>query len=108
MENIIFTPAAVLDLLSQIDELSPYSISMEEYPGHIELVIGESVYKLPTNMVEEVEVDSDAVEDIEEINQTAYENFDDMSEYINSGIIKELLKTIAVGGLVRLTSKFLK
>lgn len=108
MENIVFTPAAVLDLLSQIDELSDYSISMDEYSDHIELAVGESVYELPTIMADEVEVDSDVVEDIDEINQSTYENFDDMSDYINSGIIKELLKTVAVGGLVRLTNNLLK
>ena len=45
---------------------------------------------------------------IADINDDAYEqtDFADEEEYISSGVAKEVAKTLLVGGLVRLASKF--
>ena len=116
MSNIVFTPASLIDLLSQIDELANYDIGITEtLDDKIQLTIGDSTYLIDDAEATEVNVDDAVVEDVEDINVEAYENLDDSIEVavgdeqiIESGIIKELAKTLLVGGLVRLGSKLLK
>lgn len=112
MDEIVFTPAAVLDLLTQIEELEDYEIGIKDgVSGKLQVTIGESVYTIDTNNVADVYVDESTVNDIEDVNQDAYSSMSDSGEVklepINSGIIKQFAKTLLVGGLVRLTSKIL-
>ncbi len=112
MDEIVFTPAAVLDLLTQIEELEDYEIGIKEgVSGKLQVTVGESVYTIDTNNVAEVHVDESTVNDVEDVNQDAYSSMSDSGEVelepINSGIIKQFAKTLLVGGLVRLTSKIL-
>ena len=114
MDEIVFTPAAVLDLLTQIEELEGYEIGIKDgVSGKLQVTIGESVYTIDTNNVAEVHVDESTVNDVEDVNQDAYSSMSDSGEVevelepINSGIIKQFAKTLLVGGLVRLTSKIL-
>lgn len=114
MNEIVFTPAAVLDTLRQIEELKDKSISISDTPGaSIELKIGDSVYNINTSDASEIEVDQEVVEDVADINTDAYDDLasdgvvvEDLEE-VESGILKEIVKTLAVGGLVRLTNKLL-
>ena len=46
------------------------------------------------------------VQDVSEIVDTEYSK-SDSSENIESGVLKEIVKTLAVGGLVRLSAKLL-
>ena len=111
MSDIIFTPAAVLDLLASIDELADHDISMtEDIDGTIRLTIGGSEYEIDASSVNEVEANIQTIEDIEDVNMDAYDEIatDDMTETIESGVIKEIGKTLLVGGLVRLTNKLLR
>lgn len=114
METILFTPASLIDLLSQIDELSHLTLGVSEtLDGQFQLTVGDSNYLIETNSANDIVVDEDVVEEVEDINYQAYDelsasssqNFD-VTEPIESGIIKELAKTLLVGGLVRLTGKF--
>lgn len=113
MGEIVFTPASVLDFLTQIEELKDYDIGIKEDIGKsIQVTIGNSVYSVETNNAVEVSVDKEIVTEVEDVNQDTYFALSDSGEIelepINSGVIKELAKTLFVGGLVRLTTKFLK
>lgn len=111
--SILFTPAAVLDLLSSIDELQDVEVGITEtLDGNIQCQVGNSFYEIRQEDAEEVQVDESVAEQVEDINETAYENLDEdydrSQQPIESGIIKEALKTLMIGGMVRLGAKWLK
>lgn len=116
-EETLFTSAALLDFLNQIDELAEYPISVDESSGAINVKIGESSYTIDKAEAQEVEVPDEVVDEVSDITDatyaevanTDYEQFDDIPEDapIEAGIISEILKTLAVGGMVRLTGKVL-
>lgn len=116
MDNneILFTTASLLDFLRQIDELADKDIILNEDGGTITVTIGDSTYSINKDTAEEVEVEPEVVDEVAEINETTYEELDDVEyneitedEVVEGGLIKEALKTLAVGGMVRLTSKLL-
>ena len=116
MDNneILFTTASLLDFLQQIDELSDKDIILNENDSQITVTIGDSTYSINKNDAEAVEVPDEVVEEVAEINETTYEELDDVEysevdedEVVEGGLITEALKTLAVGGLVRLTGKLL-
>lgn len=117
MESIVFTPASLIDLLSQIEELNDNAIGISEtIDGKIQLNVGESSYIIDTDVATDVIVDEQTVEQVEDTNFEAYESLDESIEVsvpedgdvpIESGIIKELAKTLLVGGLVRLSTNAL-
>lgn len=112
-DTILFTPASLLDLLAQIDELKDVNVGISEtIDGQLQLDIGDSSYLISTEAAVDVQVDDSTVEQIEDANYEAYDNLDsnlfDVTDNIESGIIKELAKTLLVGGLVRLTSKLFR
>ena len=110
--TLLFTPASLVDFLSQIDELSEKSISLNSDNGYIEVSIGEATYRIRPQ--DEVNVPV-SVDDIDEVNEAA-DTYDELvdngyienSDEIESGLIKELIKTLAIGGMVRLAAKKLK
>ena len=109
----LFTPAAVLHLLAQIDELKGYNIGLTEtLDDMLELTIGDSTYEIQPQSGSQIEVDDSVLNTVADTNIDAYENLSELGEVeltepINSGIIKELAKTLLVGGMVRLTSKII-
>lgn len=118
MEQYIFTPSSVLDLLTQISELSEYEIGLTEtFDNKFRLTVGDSIYDIQPEEIDTVKVDESALSEISDTNVNTYENLeaegvvglssesDDVE--ITSGIIKETLKTLLVGGMVRLTGKLL-
>ena len=115
--EILFTPAALLDFLSQIDEIAEYGVSVEEVNGDIRVKIGDSTYTVNADDAQNIEAPEEIVEEVSEINEgtydeianTEYEQYPDVPEDspIEAGLIKEFFKTLAVGGMVRLTSKML-
>lgn len=106
MNELVLTPAALLDVLQQITELSEYPISISETATSIQLQIGDSQYTISTKDAEPVEVSPDAVQAIKDVNEETYEQLDS-TEDIEAGLLKEIAKTLLVGGLVRLTTKLL-
>ena len=114
MENIVITPAGLLDILIHIDELSEYPINItESIDNKIVISIGDSVYELSNDNIAQVSVPDAAIDAIETVNEDAYQDLADSDEVIleepvESGIIKELIKTLFVGGLVRLAGNTLK
>lgn len=115
MDELVFTPASLIDILSQIDELKDLNVGISQTPdGETQLQVGSSIYMLEPENEKEIYVDRAVVEDVEDANFSAYENlgseFDvtDNLQAVESGIIKELAKTLLIGGMVRLAAKTLK
>ena len=116
MDNeLLFTPAALLDFLRQIDELSDKDISIDEAGSSLNISIGDSSYTISLNDAQDVEVPDEVVDEVAEINESTYEELDDVEytaiedtdDVVEGGILSEALKTLAVGGMVRLTGKLL-
>ena len=114
MDNeILFTPAALLDFLRQIDELSDKDISVDDTGDGLTVTIGSSTYGIAGSDAEDVEVEPEVIDEVAEINEATYSELDDVEyteldeEVVEGGLISEALKTLAVGGMVRLTSKLL-
>lgn len=122
MEQLLFTPASLLSVLTQIDELRDKEIEItENLDNTLQLRIGESVYVINEEQPVEFEVDEEVVEQVEELNEDTYVDLqesgdiemdfvteiDEESTAVEGGILSELFKTLAVGGMVRLTSKML-
>ena len=110
LNTILFTPAALLDFLSSIDELKDVDVGITESPeGDIQVQIGDSIYNVDTSQATEVKVDEEVVDQVDEANEEAYDELDaDTQDEVEGGIIKEALKTLLVGGLVRMGAKVLK
>lgn len=109
MAQIVFTPSSLLDLLSQIEELSDYNIDVTEIgDDQIEVTIGESTYNINANDAYDVEVDDDVVEDVENINDEGYEELGvDSLENIEGGLIGTVVKSLLLRGLIKLSSKLI-
>lgn len=113
MDELVFTPVAVLDFLSQITELQDYDITLtESNNGLLQITIGSSVYTIDTSHADSVFINSDALSDVKTANHFDEPYIDNNTEYpmdsVQSGMIREIAKTLFVGGLVRLTNKILK
>lgn len=114
MDNVVFTPASVLSLLTKIDELKDVNIGMTEtMDGKLQLSVGESVYELEPEVDNTVQVDDSVVDKIENVNQQTYEDLAEdgeveLQEEVTGGVLKEIAKTLLLGGMVRLTGKMLR
>lgn len=113
MDELIFTPAAILDMLMQIDELSEYDIELTEVQDGILLTIGDSKYQLrSSDPNDEVFVDDEVIDEIRDLKDAAYDGLEGVevseNEDITSGVLKELFKSLLVGGMVRLTTRMLR
>ena len=114
-DEILLTPAALLDFLRQVDELADKDIAVDDTGSALNITIGDSSYSIDFNQAEEVEVPDEVVDEVSEINESTYEEIDDIEyapvsneeDVVEGGLIKEALKTLAIGGLVRLTAKLL-
>lgn len=113
----MFTPASLLDLLSKIDELKDYEIGVAEtIDGKLQITIGDSAYLIDSDQATEVSVDESTVSAVEDANIEAYEDLSDEVDVkvydegqpVESGILKELAKSLLLGGLVRLSGKLIK
>lgn len=122
-EEILFTSAAILDLLSQIDELADKDLHIDKtIDNKIQLTIGSSVYEISNEPDTTIEVSEETVDDINEATVDAYQQLldrpieykSDISEDNNSvtqipedaepiqgGIIKEAIKSLLLGGMIR-------
>ena len=116
-EQILFTPASLLDLLCQVDEFAEFELGIVTgIDGDLILTVGDSQYKIEPDRPLELEVEPEVAEDVAEQNMSAYEDLvdksDDVSsgdqEVIESGIYTDTLKNMLVGGLVRMAGKYLK
>ena len=115
--QILFTPSSLLDLLTHIEELNAYNINVTESgDGNVYIKIGESSYKVDTSKVTDVIVEEDVVDTVEDANDEGYSQLEESSEIsieddpdkVESSIIKEIAKTLLLGGMVRLSAKWLR
>lgn len=117
MDNneILLTPAALLDFLRQVDELADKDISVDETGSTLTVTIGESSYGIDLNQAETVEVPDEVVDEVADVADEAYADLgeagvdvtDADEDVVEGGLISEALKTLAVGGLVRLAGKIM-
>lgn len=119
MDELLFTPAAVLELLSNIDELKGVDVGIvETLNNELQITVGSSSYIISADNATTIEVDEDALESVDEANIDTYERLSESGELdvdistdghqnVEGGIIKELAKTLLIGGMVRLTDKLL-
>lgn len=112
MDQLVFTSASILDLLSSIDELQDKNINLTESDAGISITIGESTYEIDAQHAAEIEVDPEVVEEIDDVTAEAYSELSDdgvdIKDDVEGGPIKELIKTLMLGGMVRMTSNMLK
>ena len=113
MGELLFTSSAILETLVQIDELKDKNIDwVETVEGELQLTIGNSTYIIKPKEDNIIEVDDDTIEQVEDVNLSAYTELEQageiqLDEIVESGIVKELTKTLLIGGIVRLTNKLL-
>lgn len=113
---ILFTPSALLDFLIQIDELKDKVVSVTETAnGDLQVEIGDSAYIVKTDSAKDVDVEQKAADEVADLNMDAYSdiveensdaNFEDVN--VEAGILAEIAKTLAIGGLARLNGKAVK
>ena len=114
MSNLVLTPSALFAFLNEIEELEGVEIVLDDSKeDQLVVNIGDSSYVLDASQSAEVEVDEDVIEEIEEANQEGYDELgnkveDVIQEEVEGGIIKELIKTLALGGLVKMTKHALE
>lgn len=112
-ETFLFTPAALLEVLSNIEELRDYEVGITEtIDGKLQLQVGNSIYELEqASPSTDIDVDENLVDKVDKINEEAYDNISDVedtSDSIEGGIISELAKNMLLGGMLRLSGKLLK
>lgn len=113
--QLMFTPAAVLDLLSQIDELSDAEVGLTEtLDNKIQIVVGDSIYEIEGSVADSIDVAPEVIDTIDEVNLEAYQDLmdSDSVEYIEDepvtgGIIKDTIKSLLLGGMIRFAGKHL-
>lgn len=113
MSDVMLTPSALLAFLNEIDELKDKEINFHESDDKISVSIDSNTYVLDASNSIEVQVDTQSYNELETANEDGYEEIgEDIEEIededIESGIIKELVKTLALGGLVRMTKHALE
>ena len=123
MEELLYTSASILDLLSNIDELSDKDISLEETASGAIIRIGESQYNIVDSNAAEVIVDPETIEEVDDVTSEAFEDLadagvdvdvdepsptsDEDDIVIEGGPIKQIAKTLLLGGMLRLSAKLL-
>lgn len=119
-EELLFTSGAILDLLSQIDELKNVDVGLTDSGnGRIQISIGDSVYDVSTDNAVDVSVDDETLCIVEDANVDAFDGIQENNleleisdEYpddtVEGGAFKEVAKTLLIGGMIRLTNKLLR
>ena len=116
-DTFVLTPSALLAFLNEIEELADLDISLTEETNGLGITIGTNSYMLESQPESSIEVSEEIVDTIEEIDDEGYESLIDEGkmeemeliegDLVQGGIIKELIKTLAIGGLVRMTKNAL-
>lgn len=110
--TVVLTPSSLMDFLSQVDELGDLQVAVSETPdGNVQVLVGDSVYSIDCSQAEDVYVPDEVVDTVDDINEQAYEDIvdgSDMVDPVEGGLIAEVVKTLAIGGLARLAGKAVK
>lgn len=108
--DTVFTPASVLSLLAQIEELADLEIGLTEtLDGQLQLQVGESFYNIEPEGETEVQVSEQALDAVEDANEETYHGMEENGllesngeEAVESGLIKEAAKAMLLGGMIKL------
>lgn len=109
MDQTLFSAASLFTILTSIEELDANQIDLDTDESGITVSIDGHEYRFDYNdaSTAEIEVSEDDLKETEDVIEQEAETQSDPEE-IEAGVISGLLKTLAVGGLVRLTGKLLK
>ena len=111
-EAKVLTVSGLAAFLAEIEQLKGLDITVSEEANSISISIGDDTYQIESPEESVVEVGGDVVESVDEINEECWDEIADEvvedDEPVEGGIIKELIKTLAIGGLVRLTKNALQ
>lgn len=104
-QSFVLTPSGLVSFLSEIEELRNSDIAIDESTTGLKIRIGNSTYDIQSPSGSAVSVNEDVIEEIDEIDDNGWDEVDVEveDEPIEGGLLKEALKTLAIGGLVRLT-----
>lgn len=106
-ETKVLTISGLVSLLSEIEELKGLDISVTEEANTVCISIGDSTYCIESPESSSVDVPNEVVDVVSDIDEEGWDEIADVieqeDETIEGGLIKEVLKTLAIGGLVRLT-----
>ncbi len=111
--HILFTPSSLVDFLTQVDELKDVNIGVNDAGENVSISIGDSTYQINPKSVTNIDVSDDDLDQVCQANESNYDELEEsgsieLNDSVESGIIKQLLKTLAIGGIVRLAAKELK
>ena len=108
MNETLFSAASLLTILSEIEEIDAEQISIDTDDKGITISFDDKEYRFNYDKVgtAEVEVSDEDMTEAEEVITAEMEN--EEPERVEAGVLSGALKTLLVGGLVRLTSKLLK
>lgn len=111
--QILFTTSSLVDFLTQVDELKDVNIGVNDDGENVSISIGDSTYQINPKSVTNIDVSDDDLDQACQANENNYDELEEsgsieLNDSIESGIIKQLLKTLAIGGIVRLAAKELK
>ena len=76
MSEVLYTSAAVADLISQLDEFKGKVVHITDTPDGAEIRIDEAVYNIPYRDAEDIEVDEAAMDEVTDVLDEAYSAFD--------------------------------
>lgn len=106
-ERMLFTADSLFVLLNKVEEFEGFDIACSDNEnGSVTLKVNESTYNIEPSLLDMyIDVDKRDIEEIDHVGEMAIEEAGDV---VTSGIIKEGVKTLLVGGVVRLLTKVLK
>ena len=109
MNETLFSAASLMTILSSLEELDADQIDIDTDESGITVSLDGKDYRFnyDNSGMAEVEVSESDMEEAQEVIETAAAE-EDAPENVEAGILSGTLKTLLVGGLVRLTSKLLK
>ena len=108
MNETLFSAASLLTILSEIEEIDAEQIYLDTDETGITVTLDGNSYRFNYDKAgtAEVEVSDEDMTEAEEVISAELEN--EEPERVEAGVLSGALKTLLVGGLVRLTSKLLK
>lgn len=115
-QEYLFTASGLLDMLLQIDEFKYYQLDISsDGLGNLQLHVNDSIYMFKAVDSVNIPVSDTQFEAVQDCAESTYEAILDDIDYdssdlqsVNSGLLKQLVKTLLVGGMVRITNKLLK
>lgn len=114
--DLLFTPASILEILNQIDELKEYDLGVvETLDGKLQVQVGTSFYEFDSSNAEEIIVPEQVIDLVEEVNEDAYTELVDSEGYeseeykedVEAGLVKEAIKSMLLGGALKLVKKLM-